>query len=420
MSSEPAIQNRRSTSIGLGVIADDLTGAMDTGVQFAREGLYTVVMLGGGEPPSARVVVVSTDSRDVAAAEAYRRVAEVARLLRDRLVYKKIDSTLRGNLGPELDGALEGLGLERALVAPAFPSMGRTTVDGCHMVHGVPLAESSFASDPVWPATESHLPTLLARQTRRPVGHLPLSVVERGAEAVRRALREESASIVVADAEDWPHLAALATALLGMEERWLPCGSAGLAQEWGRAIGSSGREDIPRPRPLLHEMWGWEPLRAPALVVAGSRHPATAAQLLHAAREGRLELVHLSADGEPAADPMDLLRRGMNVALATTFSPLREGMGAAAAAGLARAAVRLLEGTSVAGLLATGGDVARALCLELGAAAVRPLGEVQPGVVAGVLVGGSHDGLRVVTKAGGFGDETAILSGIDTLRGAAR
>jgi len=397
--------------VKLGIIADDLTGAMDTGVQFAKGGLETVVMLDDGNLPPAEMVVVSTDSRDLPAEEAYRRAREAARRLTGRTLYKKIDSTLRGNLGPELDGLMDGLGLERALVAPAFPANGRTTVDGYHRVHGVLLSASPFANDPLWPARDSHLPSLLAAQSRRAVGYLPLPIIESGVEAVMRALMAEEAPLVAADAATQTHLRTLALALVELGG-WLPCGSAGLAEEWPRAMG------LERPTSWLR--WPADP--RPVLVAAGSRHGATVEQLQRASAGGSLDLVHLPVgDGENVAEAValavGLLEQGRNAALTTTFSAYREGQGPAAAARLAEAVEGTLARFQVAGLFMTGGDVARTVCRALGATALRALGEVQPGVAAGLLTGGPHEGLRVVTKAGGFGDERAIIDGIDCLRG---
>lgn len=434
----------------LGIIADDLTGAMDTGVQFAKEGLHTVVMLGEGELPEAEMVVASTDSRDLPAAEAFRRAREAGLRLAGRTIYKKLDSTLRGNLGPEIDGLLDALALERALVAPAYPSAGRTTVGGLHMVHGVPLAESNFASDPTWPATESHLPTILSKQTRRAVGHLDLSVVRQGVGAVAATLRAEPAPIVAADAETPEDLRTLAMALARMEEGWLPCGSAGLAEEWPRALG------LERPRTELR----WTEDSHAVLVLSGSRNRASAEQLRRADAEGYVRLVNLTLchrefgtpchperseaslrsersfavdqddtcrapgdgvpgneDAEIAADVAALLNQGTNVALTTTFSEYHEGKAMAVAARLAEIAGLALARARVAGLFLTGGDVARAVCRRLGATALQALGEVQPGVPAGLLVGGPYGGTRVVTKAGGFGNDKAIMESIDCLRG---
>ena len=395
-----------------GVVADDLTGAIDTGVQFAKRGLHTVVVLGDRELPAAEVVAISTDSRSETAMEAYRRAKCAAQQLRDRLLYKKMDSTLRGNIGSELDGLLDGLGLERALVAPAFPATGRTTVDGYHHVHGVLLAESAFARDPLWPATESHLPTLLARQTRRRVGHLPLAVVEQGEQAVIQALMIEPASIVAADAAEARHLRTLALALAHMTEKWLPCGSAGLAEAWLVALGL-GQPDQAR--------FCWSPDARPVLVVAGSRHPSTARQLQRAVTDGNLNLVNLSPAGDwqrkLRTEVAAWLNQGYNTALTTTFSEYQAGKEAATAEMLAQATAWVLAHSAVAGLVMTGGDIARAVCQAVGAMALHVLGEVQVGVPAGTLVGGIADGLRFVTKAGGFGDDLVILQSISSIQG---
>ncbi|MBC7261536.1 MAG: hypothetical protein H5T63_05950, partial [Chloroflexi bacterium] len=342
--------------IELGIIADDLTGAMDTGVQFAKQGLHTVVMLCAQELPSAKVVALSTDSRDEPAAEAYHRAKQAAEQLHGRFIYKKIDSNLRGNIGPELDGVLDGLGLQRALVVPAFPAAGRTTVDGYHWVDGVLLSESAFARDPLWPATESHLPTVLARQTHRSVGYLPLSVIERGEQAVIRALMNEPASIVAADAAEQRHLRVLALALAHMEEKWLPCGSGGWAEEWPHALGCARENYAPSH---------WPPDPRPVLVVAGSRHPATLQQLQRAASDSNLRLMHLPAREDWAKriqEAISWLNRGHHVALTTAFSEYQRGEEKMVAEALAQAAAKVLALSPVAGLVVTGGDIVRALC----------------------------------------------------------
>ncbi len=448
------------------MVADDLTGAMDSGVQLAKWGLQTLVVLTSQDLPEADAVVVSTDSRGASPEEAYRRAVDAAKRLHGRSLYKKMDSAMRGNVGAELDGVLDGLGLERALVAPAAPFAGRATVDGYHRVNGVLLAETAFARDPVAPVTESHLPTLLARQTRRSVGHLPLRVVEQGVEAVVAVLEAESASIVAADAVEPRHLRTLALALQRMPDAWLPCGSAGLAEEWPQALGLSRPDHTGPP---------WPPDPRPVLVVAGSRHPTTLRQLQRAESDGHLQLVHLSlwerdeteaqqaeahpamglqdADGVPGTAGMDKadgvvrasqqalsrLEAGQNVALALSFGAYAAGQQQAAAEALAQAAAWVLERADLAGMFITGGDTLRALCHTLGATALRILDEVQPGVPAGRLrslveetatlhstqdadcAGRKLHSLdhewRVVTKAGAFGDDLTIARSIEFIQG---
>ena len=88
----------------LGVIADDLTGALDTGVQFSKWGLSSLFSLKGSVYGEVACVIMNTDSRAVSADIAADRAWRAACLLRGRMLYKKIDSTLRGNLGLEIIG----------------------------------------------------------------------------------------------------------------------------------------------------------------------------------------------------------------------------------------------------------------------------------------------------------------------------
>ncbi|MGE5855892.1 MAG: four-carbon acid sugar kinase family protein, partial [Syntrophaceae bacterium] len=173
------------------VIADDLTGANDTGVQFAKQGLKTIVLMYVPAAPSELdedVLVVDTQSRALSPTEAYRKVTETALLFKNRdqfqTLYKKIDSTLRGNLGTEIDAIMDACGLELAIVAPAFPANGRMTVGGCHFLGNAPLEATEISRDPLCPVTESHIPTLMAKQTKREVGHVGIKNVLAGAEGI--------------------------------------------------------------------------------------------------------------------------------------------------------------------------------------------------------------------------------------------
>jgi uncharacterized protein YgbK (DUF1537 family) len=395
------------------IVADDLTGALDTAARWAQFGLRTMVMLTTARLPDTQAVAVHTASRAATAEQAYCRAKEAAQRLRDRCVYKKVDSTLRGNIGAEVEGVLDGLGLQKALLAPTFPAAGRTVQEGILRVHGVPLAETEFGRDSQWPARESHVPTLVARQTRRTVAHLSLEVVVQGEEAIRRALQDCAAELVVADAVEMEHLYALARAATHMPQPWLCCGSAGLADGWLQALGFGQTAG----EPLC-----WAPQAGPVLVVAGSRHPATARQLRQAQEVRGLHLSRLAleegADSTQWPQARRMLTEGCHVALTTTFSPYQPGGETGAAAHLAHATVWLCANSKIFGLILTGGDTADAVCAAMGMAGVQVVGEVQPGIPAARGVGGQGEGLRLVTKAGGFGDELAIVRSIDFIQGA--
>ena len=177
------------------VIADDLTGAADTGVQFlpvcapvflVDHRRLDAVALRAAAPAA---LAVFTNSRALPAGDARRAAAAAGRAIR-RLgparVYKKIDSALRGNIGTELEGVMEALELPLSFIAPAFPDQGRTTVGGIHCIHGVPVAEGEMGRDPVTPVTDSSLPRWISGQAAWPVGHVPLGTIEQGAAAVAR------------------------------------------------------------------------------------------------------------------------------------------------------------------------------------------------------------------------------------------
>ena len=148
----------------VGILADDLTGAADTALQFVREGWRTDLQLRPGKS-DAQVVAVTADSRNLSAPDAAKAVVAAVGQLRQAGVthlYKKIDSTLRGQIRAEVLAALNAwAGDAIAVVCPAYPAMGRTMVDGRLYVNGVLVSETALGADPATPVAESHVPTLL-------------------------------------------------------------------------------------------------------------------------------------------------------------------------------------------------------------------------------------------------------------------
>jgi uncharacterized protein YgbK (DUF1537 family) len=237
----------------IAVIADDLTGAADTGVQLVHAGYRTAVFFRATEvlADDLDAVAFDTDSRTMPAGFAAKRVLEVAHLAREaRVVYKKLDSTLRGNVAAELAAALGGARRGRVVVAPAFPAAGRTTVGGIQSVHGVPVDETEMANDPHTPVREAHVPSLLA-DAFSSVGALGAGDLA-DPERVRRTL--EDYECVVADADRDADLEALVRAVPD-PDRILWAGSAGLALALGSvypgpSAGAVGVQRVP-VRPVL-------------------------------------------------------------------------------------------------------------------------------------------------------------------------
>ena len=157
------------------IIADDFTGALDTGVQFAARGAATRVVTDLAYDftlADAEVLVMVAETRHLPPEEAYDVVYRTARNAREAgipYIYKKTDSALRGNIGSELTAVMDAAGSDTIAFLPAFPKMGRVTRNGVHYVDGVPVAESVFGKDPFEPVKASAVAQIVGGQTEVPV-----------------------------------------------------------------------------------------------------------------------------------------------------------------------------------------------------------------------------------------------------------
>ncbi|GAA4128485.1 four-carbon acid sugar kinase family protein [Actinomadura keratinilytica] len=392
------------------VVADDLTGSNATGALFARQGMRAVTVSdirhARRHRDAADVVVVNTASRHCPAAQARALVAEVAGALGSdmRLLVKRVDTTLRGNVGAELAGMLEGLRARmphaRALCVPAFPSAGRTTVGGVHLVDGVPLTETDAARDPLSPITASRVATLLRAQTELSVGEIVLDVVQAGQEALVRAMRADRSDVLVCDAVTPGHVSVLARAAAATGETWLSVDSGPFGAALAAELGIGGT-----PKPIL--------------VVAGSVTARTTEQLREAGHILGARLCEVTALDEDAltADVIGLLDDGATVAglrmVPAEFDPALAGRIPHVLAAVAR---NVVESGRVGGVYATGGDVSVAVVDALGAEGFEVDAEVQPLAVAGRLVGGPHAGFPFAAKGGLIGDRQAAVDCVEHLR----
>ena len=387
------------------IIADDLTGAADSGVQFARAGYRTAVVFRGARRPSEELdaAVFDTDSRTLRPGLATRYVSEAGRDARNaRLVYKKFDSTLRGSVAAELSAALESTRRRRAIVAPAFPAAGRTTAGGVQLVHGVPVHETEMRNDPRTPVRQGHLPTLLGRWSSS-VGTLGVEDLQ-DPENVRRALNENEWT--VADAERDADLEALVRAVPD-PERVLWAGSAGLALALGAVY--------PGPRPAEAEVSF--PKARSVLVVVGSLNRVSREQLDGLVeRYGEVAVPVGPGSAGTVGEVVAAVRRTFSGGVCAAVHS--SGRAAPSARGkvmrsLAGAAAALAEEGSFDALVLTGGSTAVAVSRRLGASGIRLAGEIEAGVPVGTLIGPKP--YTVVTKSGGFGRPETLVGAVESL-----
>ncbi|MCY4453748.1 MAG: hypothetical protein OXC01_17545 [Immundisolibacterales bacterium] len=392
-------------------MADDLTGALDAAAPFARGGLIVRVhrRVGGlpvappgasgpfqpsrSGPPRAEdprspgtVLAVSTSSRHLAPDAARSAVEAAGRRLRTwspRLVFKKIDSTLRGPVADEVVAAMQVFERRSALVCPAFPAAGRVVRDGEVHVHGVALRESEYARDLRTPSPVEPLSALFGR----------FGAV-RGLQSDETLAGDGISGITIADAETDAHLSRLAVLVSEHAREVLAVGSDGLATSLAGRLG--------RPGAGVRLAGGEGRV---VLYAIGSRAGA--------AQEQTQRLIE-ARPGVPVVDaPAGVLDPGAVVRAAGTARAVVARVPAvprgepaavveAFAAGIRTSIDRLGGPGRLGALVATGGDTVEGILDALGVAALDVLGEFRPGIPVS-RAGSAGDGLTLVSKAGGFG-----------------
>ncbi len=399
------------------VIADDLTGALDTGVQFSRAGVKTFVVPNADLESSladcdAPVIVVDTESRHLPPDRAAVRVAFCVRTARSAgidLFYKKTDSTLRGNVGAELSALLFAAGGKELFFVPAFPNAGRITRSGVQLVNGVPLHASSFADDPRDPVYGRSVKQIIAAQSE-----VPVVAVARGADPALALAGSGKPTIIIVDAETHKDLEDIADMLAACGIPRLTAGCSGFAAALPRLHGlPSG----PVP-PVV--------LRPPLLVVSGSLHDCSLNQLREAESRGMPSLVldhgtlqHPGALQRMAIEIVERLREHRVMIVRTSGRRVAEPHEAAALPReIGRLVRRVLGTTEVPTIALFGGDTAFAVIEALRIHGLQPIEEVCPGVVVSRAFRtgtGTGDVMHLVTKAGGFGPVDVIERIRDTL-----
>lgn len=402
------------------IIADDFTGALDTGVQFAAYGAATRVMVKDQvdfASCDAQVLVVDTETRHLPPEKAYQIVEELTRAACRagiRYIYKKTDSALRGNIGAELAAVLQASNNRQLPFLPAFPQNGRTTRDGIQYVDCVPVTESPFGVDPFEPVRHARITELLAEQTD--VSAVSCPPLREGSPV------PEKAGILVFDAADEQDLVSTGRCLFAGEAPQIMAGCAGFAAVLPRLLGLAGiPAEIPRLDPRL-------------LVLCGSVNPITLCQLDKAEKAGfaRMRLTPYqkltpgyweSQHGREALSKIEKMLASNGHCIIETNDAGGNQLTAdyAAALGIDCETIRVRISGSVGHLLGaiftsphlgtlllTGGDTLLQCMNCIGVHELEPVCEMESGVV---LARFTYNGCTryVITKSGGFGQDDLLI-----------
>lgn len=392
------------------LLADDLTGCCDTGIKFVQAGLPVTLAINpaalSGLPASESMLAVNADTRVLQPEASSKVTTEICARIekksgaRPRILYKKLDSTLRGNPGAEIAAIADFWAYDQVFIAVASPKLGRVVTRGVLEIDGVPLAQTVFGRDPGSPMRESEVGAILG-------GHLP------GAVSVRKPdnypeffqriqnARAEGARYLIFDAVTQRELETIAEVALQIMPAPLLAGSSGFAQALCHILrGAAAQASLAKVETMLF--------------VCGSANRSTHAQVEYFQSAGYPVLrvrgdMPDSGHGEMSRKVAELLGKGP-VCLAVTEDRLPLDMALRQQTAIADIALRSLAmpGLPTFGLYMTGGETAYSILKEI-ASCMTLRRELFDGVVFGELADGLYKGLPVITKAGGFGNKEIML-----------
>ncbi len=422
----------------LGIIADDLTGANDTALQFMLNNVDTNILLNTDQEPekanTSQAWAIATESRNIAPEFAFEKVKLATQYLVEKVnpdyFYKKIDSTVRGNISVEVLSMLEVLGWDAAIIMPAFPQENRITVGGYHLLKGIPIERTEMARDPHSPIYESHLPTLLQSQLgenlKNLVGSIELKTILDGAGPILQTMNkliENGVKLIVADSVSITDLEQIVLAMQKSNYKILPVGNSAA----GRVLSN---EWFPRAEKSVEVL----PIKIPKLpkfIVSGSATQITSSQIdkyeQSADYEENTLVIELGMDNILAGVKDELVNRivtnltGENVVMVHTSKLLnnfdgfsddtmkadlsKSGLAGAVTDFLAELTGRVLEKTKAV-LITLGGETSYKCCNAINANQLKLLDEVLPAIALSKNIKSDQ---FIVTKSGNLGGVNTLI-----------
>jgi len=423
------------------VIADDLTGANDTGVQFVKKGYNTMVSIFDksvlqSTPEDLDVFVIDTETRELeskTARKKLRSILEKININKKDIIYKKVDSTLRGNIGAELEEIMMILNRDICIFSPSYPSYQRITMGGYLLVQQKTLGLSEYSSNHLDQGENSFIPFLLKKQTDFPVGQIDLKDVAKGQKTILSKINElyqKGNKIIVIDSANEEHLKDVFASSLKFDGPVLFSGSAGLANHFPNI--NNKNEDLKIKI---------ENNKVPIVVVAGSRNSIVEDQINYL--KNRLNFTELKIDLEQVFSNKDRIldnyatecikaikgnhdlvihtnalyneRKLINKKLMLKHHISFRELEIKIKTFLGELTSKILKNSYVRNLVLTGGDVALGVCKELDISNLTILDELLPGIPLAIANYKNYN-LNIVTKAGGFGKEDTLYNLINKLK----
>lgn len=428
----------------IGIIADDLTGANATGVRLSKQGFSAATIMDLEQEFNLQdvdAVCINTDTRYQSDEIIKSRITDVMASFHSwgtKIFCKRIDSTIRGNIGLEIDTVLEEIGENSvAILVASFPDSGRISSGGYLLVNSIPVHQTDVAKDPQSPITESYIPSVIQKQSKNKVAHVGLDKVLSGSEMLQEAFMEkidEGIRIIVVDAITDEDIEIIAEAMANIKDiPIVPADPGPLTVAYAKAyfdqfvkkskiivtVGSvtnlTGRQlrylqektnskpvfvDVEKIATLDEDTWNTEVNRSvnEALNLI-DKHEV----LIITTHKPDSKIINLHAKAKKEHSTKDVLAKQIANALAIITK-------------------NVIEQTSyqIQGCFTSGGDITSSLCTSIEAQGIKLEDEVLPLAAYGRLIGGLFPNLSIVTKGGLIGDKRSIYECVKYIKSKER
>lgn len=429
------------------VIADDLTGANDTGVQFYKHGYNVDVAIEdyklsktiqSNKENQARVLVIDTETREenlMITKEKLNSVLGKFEFLEQDIIYKKIDSTLRGNIGAEIEIIMNIFAKDLCIISPTFSSNKRFTIGGYLIVNNQPLGLSSYNDKRLDPGKASFIPEIIAEQTQLPIGMIELKEVIKGKESIFKALRKlyySGKKIIIVDSMTKKHLQDILYSATRIKAKIMLAGSAGLA------------ECLAEKNTLAKQKLDLSFNEFPFLIVNGSRNRISNQQINYLVENKNAFIFNLNV-ADLLADKFAIKKYYDDILKDYSKSNFKyliirpdpcfinqeiikdlikeyeldfRQLGTIIRNKTAELVESLIKYYQIKNMIITGGDTLVGICQKLGVKELKIMGEVLPGIPLTESVELNYfkkSKLNFITKAGGFGEPDTLLKVINKI-----
>lgn len=406
--------------ISILILADDLTGALDTGVQFIKNGVKVLVTSDVNYnflslDPEVKVLSINTNTRHLSPEEAYARIYNITKEATKagvKYIYKKTDSVMRGNIGSELSAVLAASNEKYLAFVPSYPKMNRIVKNGILYVNGLPIGNTTFSKDPFNKIKGSRVVDIVKHNYEIPVHHLGASD-----EIADCNLDSTKKHIVIFDSETDDHIRNIGNKLINKYDLKLLAGCAGFASKLAEIIGLEGNHlnSYKRSKPLL--------------VACGSLNITSIKQMEYAVKQGfqRHQLsnvVNISNDFLKSKSGEDFIQALVdnfdyeaNIIIDTLGdfnnkkdqpNSIDEDTRTRIANNFGHIIKCIITKSKFETILVTGGDILKGFMDSLNCNEIFPVAEIIDGTVM-FKVEYMGKELQVIAKSGGFGEEDTYV-----------